>query len=324
MRQLSSTLNSETGPGFAFLRQRTLKSSIGCTGVGLHSGCKVSMTLNPALPGTGIRFHRTDILGSAALIDADWRNVVDTRMATTVANDQGVSVATVEHLMAALAGCAIDNLLVEVDGPEIPVMDGSAAPFVFLVECAGIIELAEARNAIKVLKSIEVDDGSRSITLSPAPGFSVSFEIEFGNSSLTRQTLGVDLINGNFKTDIARARTFGFEHEVSQLREAGLALGGSLDNAVVISGDRVLNGDGLRYEDEFVRHKILDCIGDLYLAGGPILGHIHAARSGHTMNHQLLETLFADQDAWCYTDRPIDARPMMGDHWAEASRGATA
>lgn len=324
MRQLSSLSSTELCDVPAVLRQRTLKSSIGCTGIGLHSGCKVSMTLNPAAPGTGIRFHRTDVPGSAAIIKADWRNVVDTHMATTVANSDGVSIATVEHLMAALAGCAIDNLIVEVDGPEVPVMDGSAAPFVFLIECAGIVELAESRQAIKVLKPIEVGDGNRSIMLTPAEGFSVSFEIEFDNSSLTRQMLGVELINGNFKTDIARARTFGFEHEVTRLREAGLALGGSLDNAVVISGDTVLNGDGLRYEDEFVRHKILDCIGDLYLAGGPILGHVHAARSGHTMNHRLLEALFADRDSWCHTDRPLDARPLMGDHWTGDRLSATA
>jgi UDP-3-O-[3-hydroxymyristoyl] N-acetylglucosamine deacetylase len=306
------------------LHQRTLKSPIGCTGIGLHSGENMSMTLSPAAPGTGIIFRRTDITGKNNEIAASWRNVVDTRMATTVANDDGVKLATIEHLMAAFAGCAIDNVLVEIDGPEVPIMDGSAAPFVFLIECAGIIEQAAKRRAIRILRLIEIRDHAKSITITPATGFSITFEIDFDHSTLAQQHLGIDFINGNFKTDIARARTFGFEHEVTQLREAGLALGGSLDNAVVISGDKVLNGDGLRYGDEFVRHKILDCIGDLYLAGGPIMGHVQAMRSGHTLNHRLLGALFEAPDAWCYTDRPADTRPMMGDHWDDDARVATA
>ena len=306
------------------LRQRTLKSSIGCTGIGLHSGDAVAMTLHPAEPGTGIVFHRTDITGTDNAVAATWSNVVDTRMATTIANDDGMRLATIEHLMAALAGCAIDNAVIEVDGPEVPIMDGSAAPFVFLIECAGVIEQAAPRRAIKVLRPIEIRDHTKSITLTPASGFSIAFEIDFESSSLTQQRLGMDFINGNFKTDIARARTFGFEHEVVQLRAAGLARGGSLDNAVVISGDTVLNRDGLRYENEFVRHKILDCIGDLYLAGGPIMGHVSATRSGHTLNHRLLCALFESDDAWCYTDRPQDGRPLMGDHWGDEARVAVA
>ena len=306
------------------LRQHTLKSSIGCTGIGLHSGTEVAMTLHPAEPGTGIVFRRTDITNSDNAIAATWRNVVDTRMATTVANDDGLRLATVEHLMAAFAGCAIDNAVIEINGPEGPIMDGSAAPFVFLIECAGVIEQVAPRRAIQVLRPIEVRDHAKSITLMPAPGFSVAFEIDFGSSALAHQNLGIEFINGNFKTDIARARTFGFEHEVTQLRAAGLARGGSLDNAVVISGDSILNSDGLRYGDEFVRHKILDCIGDLYLAGGPILGHVRATRSGHTLNHRLLTALFENDDAWCYTDRQPDARPLMGDHWADEDRAAVA
>jgi len=309
-------LEALTAP--CFLRQRTLKSPIGCSGIGLHSGHTVSMTIHPAADDTGIIFRRTDLARGEGDIAAHWRNVVDTRMATTIGNAFGARVGTIEHLMAAFAGCGIDNALVELDAAEVPVMDGSAAPFVFLIECAGIADRAAPRCAIKVVKPVRVGDGARSIAVRPAPGFSVSFEIDFDSGAIARQALGLRLMNGAFKTDIARARTFGFEHEVSALREAGLALGGSLDNAVVIRGDTVLNVEGLRYDDEFVRHKILDCIGDLYLAGGPIIGRVEGARSGHALNHKLLKALMADDDAWSYTDRAEDGLPPMGsDHVAE-------
>jgi UDP-3-O-[3-hydroxymyristoyl] N-acetylglucosamine deacetylase len=301
------------------MKQRTLKSSIGCTGIGLHSGNKVSMNLHPADAGTGIIFRRVDRVSGHRDVEASWRNVVDSRMATTVGNDDDVRVATVEHLMAAFAGCAIDNAVVEIDGPEVPIMDGSAAPFVFLIECAGIVEQKARRRAIRILKPVRVGDRRKSITLSPAEDFSVSFAIQFDSAVISAQEFSLQLINGNFKTDIARARTFGFEHEVVRLRKAGLARGGSLDNAVVISGDTVLNGDGLRYRDEFVRHKILDCIGDLYLAGAPIIGHVDGLRSGHTLNHALLEALFEDAKAWTYSNRHQDVRPpLAGDLEAEA------
>lgn len=285
------------------VRARTLKTSIGCTGVGLHSGAKVTMVLHPAEPGTGIRFRRVDIAGGGALVPALWSAVHDTRMNSCLRNDDGVVVGTVEHLMSALAGMQIDNCLIEINGPEVPVMDGSAAPFLFLIECAGVVEQDAPRQAIKVLKQITVKDGDRIATLTPSSGFSVRFEIDFGASAISRQEFFVNLSRGSFKSEISRARTFGFEQEVAYLRANGLARGGSLDNAVVIdsTGSRVLNDDGLRYGDEFVRHKILDAVGDLYLAGAPILGHFHGVRSGHALNNQVLRALFADQTAWTLT-----------------------
>ena len=260
------------------------------------------MTLHPAGIGAGIVFRRTDVSGAARTVAASWENVVDTRMATTIGNADGVTVSTIEHLMAAFAGCGIDNAVVEIDAPEVPVMDGSSAPFVFLVECAGVVGQAAPRRAIRIDRPVRVGDRRKSLALSPDDAFSVSFRIDFDSAAIARQKLSLRLVNGTFKTDIARARTFGFAHEVEALREAGLARGGSLDNAVVISGGTVLNGDGLRYEDEFVRHKILDCIGDLYLAGAPIIGEVKALRSGHALNHHLLTALFADADAWSYVE----------------------
>ena len=289
--------------------QQTLKNSISCTGTGLHSGSKVTMTLCPAAPDTGIVFRRTDATASDIDILARWDNVVDTNLNTTLGNASGVTVGTVEHLMAALSGCAIDNAIVEIDGPEIPIMDGSAAPFVFLIECAGVIEQDRPRRAIEILKPVSVADGKRTAVLVPGAGFSVSVEIDFEAALVANQKLQVNLVNGTFRSEIARARTFGFDHEVAQLRAKGLARGGSLDNAVVVSGDRILNADGLRYDDEFVRHKVLDSIGDLYLAG-PIIGHFHGFRCGHALNNALLRSLFAQADAW----RPagVDSRPVIG------------
>lgn len=283
-------------------KQKTLKTSIGCTGIALHSGRKVTLNLVPAAANTGIRIRRTDLYNGASEIAVDWRNVVDTKLATTVGNDYGTRVSTIEHLMSALAGCEIDNLVIEVDGPEIPVMDGSAAPFVFLVECAGTVEQNAPRKAIKVLKPVKVGDAYRSLSVLPAAEFSLDFEIDFESAAIDRQEYCFENFEGDFKAEIARARTFGFEQEVDALRSIGLALGGSLDNAVVVSGDRVLNEDGLRYENEFVRHKILDCIGDLYLAGGPLIGAVQASRSGHELNNALLRALFADEDAWTLVD----------------------
>jgi UDP-3-O-[3-hydroxymyristoyl] N-acetylglucosamine deacetylase len=260
------------------------------------------MTLHPADVATGIIFQRSDLGSKTGTIVASWDNVVDTRMATTLGNANGVCVGTVEHLMAALAGCGIDNALVEIDGPEVPVMDGSSAPFVFLIECAGVQLQQAPRLAIKIDKPIIVGDDSKFISLRPDDSFSVSFEIDFDDAPVAQQQLSLRLVNGTFKTEIARARTFGFAHEVDALREAGLARGGSLDNAVVINGNKVLNGDGLRYSDEFVRHKILDCVGDLYLAGAPIIGAVDALRSGHALNNVLLKALFDNPSAWSHVE----------------------
>jgi UDP-3-O-[3-hydroxymyristoyl] N-acetylglucosamine deacetylase len=280
------------------IKQKTLKTEIGCTGVALHSGLKTSLTLKPAAENTGIRICRTDLLNGAREIIVNWENVVDTRLATTVGNDHGSTVSTVEHLAAALAGCEIDNVLIEVDGPEIPIMDGSSAPFVFLIECAGTVEQSAARKAIKILKPVTVGDENRSVSIVPAEDFSLAFEIDFDSSAIDRQERTFQRIGADFKSDIARARTFGFDHEVEALRSAGLARGGSLENAVVVSGDKILNEGGLRFDDEFVRHKILDCVGDLYLAGGPIIGEVIASKSGHELNNALLRAVFADNDAW--------------------------
>lgn len=286
--------------------QQTLGNRISCTGVGLHSGAKVSMTLHPGEPDTGIVFRRADVAGDKADIQALYSNVVDTRLCSTIGNEHGTRIALVEHLMAALMGCGVDNAVIEVDGPEVPIMDGSSAPFVFLVECAGLKSQATPRQAIRILKTVEARDGNRVATLSPAPEFSVRFEIEFDNDLISHQACSFQPLNGSFKDHLCRARTFGFLEDGEELRALGFARGASLDNAVVISGDRVLNEDGLRYQDEFVRHKALDSMGDLYLAGAPFVGLFTGVRSGHALHNTLLRALFADGDAWCYeADNPV-------------------
>ncbi|MEO3434373.1 UDP-3-O-acyl-N-acetylglucosamine deacetylase [Inquilinus sp. CAU 1745] len=280
--------------------QKTLKSAIHCSGVGLHSGRNVSMTLRPADVNTGITFIRTDLKAGMRVIPAIWDRVVDTRLCTVVGNEDGATVGTIEHLMAALRGCGVDNAEIELDGPEVPVMDGSAAPFVFLIECAGMTSQAAARRAIRLLRPVEVSDGDKLASFTPSVGCSYSMLIDFPSRAISRQQGYVKLENGSFKDEISRARTFGFLQDVEMLKRNGLALGGSLDNAVVVNGDKVLNEDGLRFQDEFVRHKILDSIGDLYLAGAPVLGHFHGVKSGHALNNKLLRELFADESAWIY------------------------
>jgi len=305
---------------FGAAPQKTLKAAIHCRGVALHSGARVGMTLHPAPPNAGILFRRSDKAG--AEIEAHWLNAVETPLCTRLENDQGLSVATIEHLMGALAGLEIDNAVIELDGPEVPVMDGSAAPFVFLIECAGIVEQEVPRRAIKVLKPVSVSEAGKSASLLPDDGFSMSFAIDFASGAISRQDITIALDPESFKADISRARTFGFLHEVDQMRAAGLARGGSLENAVVINGDEVLNREGLRYVDEFVRHKVLDALGDLYLAGAPIIGHFRGMRSGHALNCRLLQTLFADPSAWCFT---TTARRMPAAlAWEETARLASA
>jgi len=278
--------------------QRTLRNAVGCTGIGLHSGRRVELTLWPAAPATGIVFRRSD---AGAEITALWPNTVESSLCTTLSNREGITIGTVEHLLAALAGAEIDNAIVELDGPEVPIMDGSAAPFLHLIERAGIVEQDTARRAIKVLKPVEVDEAGASAALYPDHGFSMSFEIDYANPLIRRQDLDLTVDGESFKAELSRARTFGLLDDVDRLRAAGLARGGSLDNAVVVSGTRVLNDGGLRYADEFVRHKLLDAFGDLYLAGGPIIGHFRGVRSGHAHDRRLLAALFADADAWCWT-----------------------
>jgi UDP-3-O-[3-hydroxymyristoyl] N-acetylglucosamine deacetylase len=287
------------------IKQKTLKNSIGCMGIALHSGHKVSMTLKPSEPDSGIVFKRTDISGSGAIIKATWDNVVETTLCTTLGNDNGITIATVEHLMAALSASEIDNALIEVNGPEVPVMDGSAAPFIFLVECAGTVEQERPRRYIRVLKAISIGDNEKSVSIVPSNNFTVDFDIDFESAAVSRQSYSISMVGENFKNEVSRARTFGFLHEVEALRAAGLAKGGSLENAVVVSGDKIINEDGLRYDNEFVRHKILDAVGDLYLAGGGIIGHFHGVCSGHEATNNLLRALFADKDAWCYDNVSI-------------------
>ncbi|MCP5361638.1 MAG: UDP-3-O-acyl-N-acetylglucosamine deacetylase [Hyphomicrobiales bacterium] len=278
--------------------QHTVANRVTCRGVGLHSGEEVSLSILPAVENTGILFRRVDISGPEQYVPANYLNVVNTQLGTTLANDKGVSIATTEHLMAALWGCNIDNAIVELSGPEVPIMDGSSEPFVFLIECSGTHKQEVPRRIIEVLKTISVEEDDKRAVITPADDFTVTMEIDFENALIAKQHCVFHSSDVSFKTDLCRARTFGFEHEVSHLRAQGLARGGSLENAVVVSGDKVLNKEGLRYSNEFVRHKVLDCIGDFYLIGGLLKGHFTGFRSGHALNNKLLRAFFADRDAW--------------------------
>jgi UDP-3-O-[3-hydroxymyristoyl] N-acetylglucosamine deacetylase len=279
-----------------FVRQKTLKNTIHCRGTALHSGERVAMAFHPAAADSGIVFRRSDRGGAA--LRAHWRRARESVLCTTIEDGDGLEVATVEHVLAALAGCEIDNIVIELDGPEVPVMDGSAAEFVFLLECAGIVEQDLPRRAIEIVKPIRVGDGAKSAALLPGDGMSIDLTIDFAASAIKRQTLHWQFDAETFRDEIAAARTFGFLEDVNALRAAGLARGGSMDNAIVIGEGRVLNRDGLRFPDEFVRHKVLDALGDLYLAGAPLIGHFTGFRSGHAVNRQLLEALFADRSAY--------------------------
>lgn len=278
--------------------QRTLNNSIRATGVGLHSGEKVNLVLRPAPASTGVVFRRIDLPNPVSL-PARIEFLHDTRLCTSLACE-GVSVATVEHLLSALAGLGIDNIFIDLDGPEVPIMDGSAAPFVFLLQSAGIRELPVARRLLRIRRRITVREGDKWARLEPYNGFKASFAIDFDHPVIRsgEQTLEVDFSRAAYVKEISRARTFGFLRDLESLRTARLALGGSLDNAVVLDDYRVLNDDGLRSTDEFVRHKLLDAIGDLYLLGHGLLGAYHAHKSGHALNARLLTTLLADERAW--------------------------
>jgi len=282
-------------PEVASWNQQTLKAPIGCVGVGLHSGQRVSLTFRPAPADHGIVFRRTDV---GADIEARHDHVVDTRLATVLARD-GARVGTVEHVLAALSGCGVDNVLVEVDGPELPILDGSAAQFVFLLDCAGIVPQDALRRVIEIRRPVRVRDGDAFAELRPgAAGLDMAISIDFAAAAIGRQALSLRLAPHSFRQELARARTFTLADEVDDLRAAGLAQGGSLDNAVVVDRARVLNPAGLRMPDEFVRHKLLDAVGDLALAGAPLNGRFIAHRSGHTLNNRLLQALFANDAAW--------------------------
>ena len=277
-------------------RQRTLKDEISCTGIGLHSGKKIRLTVKPAPPDTGIRFIRKDIPGRP-VIKAYFENVVDTTLSTTIANN-GYRVSTVEHLMAAFFGLGIDNARVELDGAEVPIMDGSAAPFVFLIKSVGIREQRNPKNFIVVKKPFEIQEGNRSVSLRPSSELRISYTIDFHHPLLRNQEYELGFSGKAFVNEISRARTFGFLKDIRTLWENGLAMGGSLDNAIVIDDFRILNEDGLRYKDEFVRHKILDFIGDIAILGCPVIGHFVVKRSGHSLNQSMLKALMTNQGSW--------------------------
>jgi len=274
--------------------QRTLNHSIRCSGIGLHSGKKIQLVLHPADEDTGITFSRSDL---DITIPASSEFVTDTRLCTTIGKD-GANISTVEHLLSALAGLGIDNAHIEVSGPEVPVMDGSSAPFVFLIQCAGIKDQEKAKRVLRVLKKVEVQEGDKRCSLHPASGFKISYLLDYDHPLLRGRQVSIDFARQAYTREISRARTFGFLHEVEALQKAGLALGGSLENAIVLDQYRVVNETGLRYEDECVRHKILDTLGDLALSGFPIVGAFEGERTGHDMNHKLVTALLADESAW--------------------------
>ena len=281
--------------------QQTIEDSLFVKGIGLHSGKDVELKLEPAEVDNGIKFIRVDSKKNN-IIEAIWSNVSETLLSTTIANEYGLKISTIEHLMSALSGLHIDNLNIYINTAEVPIMDGSSRPFVDMIEKIGIKKQNKKRNFLNVKKIIEVSHNNSSVKIMPNNQFSIDFEIDFPSQLVSRQSCQLQLINGNYKTDIAAARTFGFEKDVEHLRSNGLALGGSLDNAVVVGENEILNKDGLRYTDEFVRHKILDSIGDLYLAGSPIIGYFYGNKSGHYLNNQLLRKLFSDESNYEYID----------------------
>jgi UDP-3-O-[3-hydroxymyristoyl] N-acetylglucosamine deacetylase len=278
--------------------QRTLKRGISTTGIGLHSGRRVGLTLRPAAPNTGVVFHRVD-LDPVVDLPANPHAVCDTRLCSGLMKGD-VKVGTVEHLMSALAGLGVDNVHVDVDAPELPILDGSAAPFVYLLHSAGLIEQKAPKQFLKVKKTVDYVEGDKWVRLSPFEGFRLDFSIDFDHPAIqgTPRRVKVDFLKDSYIRDIARARTFGFAHEVEAMRARGLALGGSLDNAIVLDEYRILNPEGLRYPDEFVKHKVLDAIGDLYLCGHPLLASYSANKAGHALNNQILRVLLETPDAF--------------------------
>ncbi|WP_340678313.1 UDP-3-O-acyl-N-acetylglucosamine deacetylase [Paraglaciecola sp.] len=281
------------------IKQRTIKQAVQETGIGLHKGDKVTMTLRPAPANTGIVFRRVD-LEPYADIPARADAVGDTMLCTCISNEQGAKISTVEHLASALAGLGIDNIIVEVDSDELPIMDGSASPFIFLLQSAGIEELNAAKRFIKITKPVKVTDGDKWAELKPHDGFRVDFRIDFDHPviSQTRQHMVLDFDSSSYVEEVSRARTFGFLKDLEYMNSHNLALGGSMENAVALDEYRVLNPEGLRYSDEFLKHKILDAIGDLYLCGHSIIGELHAYKTGHGLNNKLLNALLTNKKCW--------------------------
>ncbi|BDY06672.1 MULTISPECIES: UDP-3-O-acyl-N-acetylglucosamine deacetylase [unclassified Ferrimonas] len=280
-------------------KQRTLQRPVQATGVGLHSGDKVTMSINPAPVGTGIVFRRTD-LTPVAEIPASAALVRETTLCTGLVSDEGHRIATVEHLMSALAGLGVDNAIIEVDAPEIPIMDGSASPFVFLLQTAGLVEQPASKQYLRIRKPIRVEEGDKWAEFRPHNGFKLNFAIDFDHPEIARsqQKMVMEFSSAEYIKQVSRARTFGFMRDIEYLRANNLALGGSMENAVVLDEFRILNPDGLRVEDEFVKHKILDAVGDLYLGGYAILGEFTAFKSGHALNNQLIRAVLENQEAW--------------------------
>ena len=312
-------------------RQHTLRQSISCVGIGLHRGRKIAMTLRPNQADGGIVFIRRDVHPGEGLIVARWYNIDSTNLSTTLANAAGTTLATVEHLLAALSGCGVDNALIEVDGPEIPIMDGSAFPFVRMIETLGIVEQDAPRLGIWIHRPLRVEIDDRMALLSPSVLPKISVSIDFPHSAVGTQSFSSTLTGDHFARMLAGARTFGFRADVDRLRRAGLIRGASLRNAVVVDGYRVENPEGLRCPDEFARHKALDCVGDLSLAGAPILGHLYASRPGHQLNRALLRALFDNPHTWSYIpiaeylsafglDAGMSAAPRTGNRKMAAPR----
>lgn len=283
------------------IRQRTIKEAVQVTGIGLHKGDKVTMTLRPAPAMTGIIFRRIDLTPFAD-IPVSAKGVGDTMLCTCLSNEDGVTISTIEHLCSALAGLGIDNIIVEIDSDELPIMDGSASPFIFLLQSAGIEELAAPKKFIRIKKAVRVEDGDKWAEMVPFDGFRVDFEIDFDHPVIrqTRQRMRLDFSSDSYVESISRARTFGFMRDLEYMHANNLALGGSMDNAVALDEYRVLNQEGLRCDDEFVKHKILDAVGDLYLAGYSILGELRAYKSGHGLNNKLLVSILENADCWEY------------------------
>jgi UDP-3-O-[3-hydroxymyristoyl] N-acetylglucosamine deacetylase len=290
--------------GFVGARQTTLASEISLTGTGVHSGAPVSVSLCPADGDTGLRFLLSNEHADGIEIAADQRSVAGVTLCTVLGDGNGASIATVEHLLAAFRGLGVDNALIEIDGNEVPIMDGSAARFVEAIDEAGLAELEAPRRYLKVLKPITVEDAGAYGELTPYNGFHLDVEIEFDTQLIGTQRIEIDLNPGSFRRDLARARTFGFMRDVERLWAAGLARGASLENTVAIGEDRIINREGLRFSDEFVRHKALDAVGDLALAGAPILGAFRSRRGGHRLNALVLKALFADPEAWTMIEAP--------------------
>ncbi len=292
-------------PSQAHRQQHTLAGAVSFRGVGMHSGEVADLTLRPADPDSGIVFRRSDLAESASSVGADWRNVVDSYRVTTIGDGGKVNVAIIEHLMGALAACGVDNAVIDVSRRELPAMDGSAAPFVAAIADTGLAAQGTARRAVKVLEPVAVGDGDRRLSVAPDDHLSIGFEIDYPGSAIGRQSFDADPLVIDFRAEICPARTFCTRQEAEAFRARGLARGGSLENTLVVDGDGLLNDTGLRYPEEFVRHKILDCLGDLYLLGRPLIGRVEGSRSGHATTHALMAALMNDEEAWAITE--IDA-----------------